>query len=197
MTTRLPTGMSLLLTGVLLFAAGCTARTPARPSPPPTGSVATATSSAAAHGQGVFSLSAAQAQEVAVIVEFFRAYNAGQLEMVLAMFASNADVSDCDYRAVKDVEFQGRADVARWLRQRIAEHDLLTVARIADENPDQPVGVVGVEYQRRSNDTLRSLGFPNGITPILATKVVFTAAYRIERFANGPFGGPDEACRPR
>ena len=197
MTRRLLTGTCLLLTGVLLFAAGCTARTPARPSPPPTGSVAAPTASAAPHDPGVFSLSAAQAREVAVVVEFLRACNAGQLEAALAMFAGNPGVSDCDYQAVEDVEFHGPAEVGRWLRQRIAEHDVLTVARIFNENPDQPVGGVGVEYQRRSSDTLRALGFPNGITPTLATKVVFSADDRIERFANGPFGGPAEACRPR
>ena len=70
---------------------------------------------------------------------------------------------------------------------------------VRNENPDPSTGahVVAVAYARRTSDTLRALGFPNGINPQAATKVVFTATDdRIRAFANGPFGGPSELCRP-
>jgi hypothetical protein len=129
-------------------------------------------------------------------VAFLHAYNAGQADRALALFASAPAVSDCDYQAVRTVSFVGRSRVASWLRARIAGHDRLRLGRVWNENPDdQPV--VAVDYDRRTSDRLRALGFPNGIRPALATKVTFTAEHRILRFANGPYGGSDELCRPK
>jgi hypothetical protein len=184
---------SLLLVAAVLLAAGCTARTAPRPNaspvtPAPTTTPATTTEQT----PGVFSVSAAQAREVAVVVEFLRAYNAGRPRQALALLAANPNVSDCDYRAAEGVQFKGRAAVAGWLRQRSADHDRLTLARIFDQNPDQPVGVAGVEYQRRTSDTLRALGFRTGITPG-TTKMIFTADHHIQWFVSG---GSSGSCRP-
>lgn len=187
----------VLVVGMALLAA-CTDRTaapgsggPAPASGPP---ATTAGVAPAERLAGVFKVNAAQAREVAAVVEFLRAFNAGRHAEALGLLAAEPVVSDCDYRAGRGVEFHGRAAVAGWLRGRAADHDRLTLAGIFDENPDQPVGVVGVEYERRGSDTLRALGFPTGIVPAGATKVVFTADLRIERFVNG---GSADQCRPR
>jgi len=53
---------------------------------------------------------------------------------------------------------------------------------------------IGVGYERRTSDTLRALGFPNGIKARLATKVIVTkTGDRIHAFVNGSAGG---YCRP-
>jgi len=45
---------------------------------------------------------------------------------------------------------------------------------------------LGVVYARRTSDTLRSLGQPDGIKPQLATKIILTAdGKRIGAFSNG------------
>jgi hypothetical protein len=158
--------------------------------------MAASASTATGQRRRVFSVTSVQAQQIAVVVAFLDAYNAGQVHAALVLFAPDAVVSDCDYRQVENLDFHGRAEIAGWLRARMADHDHLTAARIYNENPDQLVGVVGIEYGRRTSDTLRTLGFATGIMPSIATKVVFTADGHIQRFANGPFGGPAELCRP-
>jgi len=125
---------------------------------------------------------------------FVDAFNAGDLARAMAAFGPRPAVSDCDYRAVRAVEFTGRAEVARWLRDRFADHDHLTVSRIFNETKARRV--VGVEWAGRASDTLASLGFPHGIQPALAAKVVFTSYGRIFTFANGPVGGSSDFCRP-
>lgn len=145
-----------------------------------------------------FRLSARQAQEVRVVLQFIDAFNARSLHPALTLFSSQPVVSDCDYRRIEAVEFTGRREITRWLKQRFADRDRLEFSRIVNENPDQPVGVVAVEYARRASDTLSALGFRSGIKPQLATKVVFTTRgpVRIRAFANGPVGGSPESCRP-
>jgi limonene-1,2-epoxide hydrolase len=145
----------------------------------------------------VFSLSSQQAEEVSAAVRFVNAFNARDLEGALALVASNAVVSDCDYRRVQPVSFTGRRSISTWLRRRFADHDKLTASRFYNENSAQLVGTLAVDYTRRSSDTLRALGFRRGIVPLIASKLVFsTSAPRIVAFANGPVGGSPEACRP-
>lgn len=136
---------------------------------------------------------------VATVVAFLDAYNSGRVDAALALMAENAGISDCDYRAVRVITADGTEAVRQWLRDRAADHDQLMLESIANENPDAATGshVVAVSYARRTSDTLRALGLPNGIDPHLATKVVFTATDdRIRTFANGPFGGDQNLCRP-
>lgn len=142
-----------------------------------------------------FSLDAAQAGQVSVVVQFVRAYNAARLNEALTALSSDAGVSDCDYRRVRAVEFSGRAAVARWLRQRFADRDRLVIGRIYNENPDG-TRVVGVEFLRRTSRTLAALGFPKGIRPKGTAKVVFAPQGTMRTFANGPVGGSREDCRP-
>lgn len=116
------------------------------------------------------------------------------------LFAERSGVSDCDYRTGRVVGATGLHEIARWLRERASDRDRLEVARIFNENPDPETGgrVVGVQWERRSSDTLRALGFDGGIRPQVGAKVVFDqSGERLTKFANGPFGGPEELCRVR
>ena len=136
---------------------------------------------------------------VATLVAFLDAYNAGRVDAALALLTADVSVSDCDYRAVGVTFANGTEAARRWLLDRAADHDQLVLESIRNENPDPTTGshVVAVAFTRRTSDTLRSLGFPNGIAPGLADKVVFTGTDdRIRGFANGPGGGSAEFCRP-
>jgi hypothetical protein len=140
-----------------------------------------------------FSVSRAQAEEVASVVGFLRAYNRRDLKAALSYFTTTRQygqtritATDCDYRRQKTQVYLLRAGLVRWLKQRFADHDQLTLARIYDENPDQLTGVVAVEYARRTSDTLRKLGFPNGIVPQAGQKLPIRFASGRARF---PFFG--------
>ncbi len=88
----------------------------------------------------------------------------------------------------------------QWLSDRAADHDRLIVESIVNENPDPASGshVVGLSFARRTSDTLKALGHPDGIVPTSAAKIVFSANDdRIRAFANGPGGGSAGSCRPR
>jgi hypothetical protein len=137
---------------------------------------------------------------VATLVAFLDAYNTGNIEAALGLLTSDVTTSDCDYRAVRATSADGIQAAREWLRLRAADHDQLALERIANENPDPLTGshVVAVTYSRRTSDTLRSLGFADGVVPGLASKVVFTPSDdRIRAFANGPVGGDQQSCRPR
>jgi hypothetical protein len=144
---------------------------------------------------GAFTVNATQAKQVTSVVEFLRAYNRARLKPALAVLAAQPSGSDCDYRREKAFAFRGRAATVRWLRARFRDHDRLTLARIYNENPNSG-RVVAVEFSRRTSDTLRAMGFRNGVRPRVAAKVVFTPAGRISTFAFGPVGGNPEICRP-
>jgi hypothetical protein len=111
-------------------------------------------------------LAGRQAQDVRLVEEFIAAFNAADLAGALGSFAGdNAStgeigVSDCDYRRAKSLRFRGRPEVRRWLEQRFADNDQLTVRNL------RPVdGGVVADYKRRTSDTLRALGFSDGIQP--------------------------------
>lgn len=149
-----------------------------------------------------FRVVAGQARGVATVVAFLQAYNAGQVDAALALLTDEVVGSDCDYRAGRVILFRGKEQAAAWLRDRVAEHDQLLLATIETLNPDLREGgpgahVVAVTYTRRTSDALRARGFPDGITPPAGTKVVFTLTDdRMKVFANGPGGGPPDACQP-
>ena len=164
-----------------------------------TAAVATAHGSGGASRPAPYSLVGRQAQEVAVTIRFVNAFNAHNLQQALAAFAPNAVGSDCDYRHVQVVLFKGRREIAAWLRKRFADDDHLGIARVSNANPEEPVGVLGIEWAIRKSTTLRRLGFPQGIVPQLSAKVILTRAFppRISAFGNGPGGGDPSICRPR
>jgi hypothetical protein len=165
-------------------------------SPPPPGTSPSA--SASLETPGVFTLSAIRARQVSTVVRMIDAYNAGRLDEVMPLLDDGINWSDCDYRTVALVALIGKTQVVSYLRQRLADHDQFTIADVWNQNPG-PDGAqtVGVDYRRRSSDTIRALGFPDGIRPALATKVIFdSTGDGITRFANGPGGGSTEVCRP-
>ncbi len=146
-----------------------------------------------------FRVGPSQARMVTTFTAFLDAYNAGAVDRALALLTDDVGISDCDYRGPKLLTATGRDAARQWLADRAADHDRLDVESILNANPDPTSGshVVAVSYSRRTSDTLRALGFPNGIKPQGATKAVFTTTDdKIRAFANGPFGGPIEACRP-
>jgi hypothetical protein len=146
-----------------------------------------------------YSLAGRQAQEVAVTIRFVNAFNAHSLRQALATFAPNGGGSDCDYRHVKVVSFGGKRGIAAWLRRRFTDNDHLGVARVFNENPEQAVGGLGIDWAIRKNKTLRMLGFPRGVVPQSSAKVILTPGSppHIARFANGPVGGDPNACRAK
>ncbi len=138
-----------------------------------------------------FALSASQVSMVGALTAFLSAYNAGQVSAAQFWLTDDVQISDCGYRPVGLITASGKAQALEWLNQRKADHDHLTIDRVENENPDPATGshVLGVVYARRTSDTLASLGFPSGIVPQGATKVVFNATDdKIRAFANGPGG---------
>jgi hypothetical protein len=136
-----------------------------------------------------FSVTRLQAEEVASLVGFLRAYNRADMKAALSYFTpkpapqNRRTATDCDYRRQKTEVYFDRRGLVQWLRKRFADHDRLTLARAADENPAQPIGVLGVWYARRTSDTLRSLGRPRGIVPQVGQKLVFTFSNGTARFS--------------
>ncbi len=59
-----------------------------------------------------------QAWDVALVVDVIGAYNARQLDAVLAVLADDIGWSDCDYRRIRYIMVTGKAQLAHWLRQR-------------------------------------------------------------------------------
>lgn len=146
-----------------------------------------------------FRVGAPQARMVTTLVAFLDAYNAGDVDRALALMTDDVSISDCDYRALRVLSPIGRIAARQWLSDRAADHDRLILDSVVNENPDPASGshVVAVSYARRTSDTLRALGFPDGIEPRAATKAVFTATDdRLRAFANGPFSGPIDLCKP-
>jgi hypothetical protein len=136
---------------------------------------------------------------VATVVAFQAAFNAGDVERALALFAPKSQISDCDHAAVRLIVANGLADIRAWLRDRAADHDRFEIGRIFNANPDPAGGsfVAGVEVASRGSDSLAAAGFPKGIAPGIVAKVGFTpAGDRIRAWAAGPFGGSVETCRP-
>jgi hypothetical protein len=170
------------------------------PSPSPTAQAPTPTAAAAATSALTFNVGAPQARMVATLIAFLDASNAGRVDAALALLTDDVGVSDCGYGPTRLITATGITAARQWLTDRAADHDQLLLENVRNENPDPASGshVVAASYARRSSDALRSLGYPNGIKPQTATKVVFTATDdRIRGFANGPFGGPLSLCEPR
>ena len=150
-------------------------------------------------GPTTFSVTRLQAEEIAALVGFLHAYNRADLRAALSYFTpkpapqNRRTATDCDSRRQRTEVYFDRSGLVQWLRRRFADHDRLTLARAADENPAQPVGVLGVSYARRTSDTLRSLGRPRGIVPQVGQKLVFTFASgtaKFSTFALASIGSP-------
>ena len=146
-------------------------------------------------------LDAQQAQEVAVLIAFIHAYNAGRVSTALSLFGPEWNWSDCDYRHVAVLVGRDKDSLRRWLHQRAADHDRLDIGRITVGTVQE--WALGVTFKRRTSDTLRALGRPHGIVPTLGAKVIFdsragmTARPSLLGFAMGPYGGSLDSCRVR
>ena len=137
-----------------------------------------------------FTVSGASPAFVAMVVRFVDAFNAADLEAAAALFADDANVSDCDFTTHTVVEMRGRDAIRAWLVGRFADHDRLVIGRIFNANPDSDQAA-GVEFARRSSDMIARLGAPDGIAPETSAKVVLDGSgQKIAGFANGP-GGAD------
>jgi hypothetical protein len=139
-------------------------------------------------------LSAFQERASATIEGFLEAYNGGQVEAASALLTEGGDITDCDFRQGRTVVVRGKEAVSAWLRERVADHDRIVLAGLA-------LGRDGTEtlaltYERRTSDTLQALGFPDGIQPGVAQVVVNKNGDRLAAFATGPYGGPQDTCRP-
>ena len=172
----------LMGVGVIVIAGAVAGATPT-PAPRPT----------------TFTLTRVQAEEVNALVGFLTAYNRRDLRAALSYFTTGPRrshfprASDCDYRRRKTVVFLFREGVKRWLRQRFADHDHLTLSRVHDDNPTEPVGVVAISYARRTSDTLRKLGYSRGIVPQAEQKLPFVfvrGKAKFNFFALGSTGAP-------
>jgi hypothetical protein len=134
------------------------------------------------------------------VLGFIKAFNRHDARAALAYFTSDTrftkyvGANDCDFKRRLTVGYLRRAEVGRWLRERAADHDQLTVATIRLLGA-RPAGAA-VTYSRRTSDSLKRLGFPHGVAPSNGTKIGFTTLgpVRITQFANA--GGNNRPCGP-
>lgn len=143
-----------------------------------------------------FNLNGPQAREVATVVKFLDAYNSGDVQSALALFADSPKVafSACRYSTGDTIDGHGKTAAKAWLSEAAAEHSRLFLGSIEDANPDQPIGVLGLQVTRETSDAIRKLGYPAGISPAAGTKIVFDRDGKILSFASGPVGGPQSMC---
>ncbi len=146
-----------------------------------------------------YSVSPGRAQEIMTLMNFVRTYNAGGLDMMLALLTEDVLWSDCDFRLGRVIDLKGKPDMTAWLKRQFADHDRLEL-RTIEVNDDDLSGerTVGLVIARRTSETLQALGFSKGIVPALAAKINFTESHdRIERFVNSLYGDPVAPCHLR
>jgi hypothetical protein len=132
------------------------------------------------------------------LVSLIDAYNARQLGAVSLLLVDDVIWADCDFRSGTPVAANGRAEVEAFLSRRFADHEQLEIARVEGLNPDNPGGLaLGVDYSLRTSDTLRALGFPNGIKGPSGVKIVFAPDGRIRAVAHASLPGRTGDCQPR
>ena len=137
-------------------------------------------------GVTIVTVLAADAPRVALAEQFIEAWNRGDRSAVLAVMIDDPLLSDCDYANATVVDLRGRDQVSAWIDARIAEHDRFAPEQIFNGNADTPSAAIGVAFARRANDSLRAMGFADGIRPQSAAKIRFTGSgndLRIETFA--------------
>ena len=174
----------LFVLGALSVLTACTNLT--APSSPTSAVSPASAAGSSTEGIPVSQFNPIQAQGAATVVAFLNAYNAGDLSSALALLTDTVIVTDCDYRTVTAKRWDGRNQVATWLQQRIADHDNLALHAQQPGVPNEAGSfAMAISYERRTSDTLRSLGFPSGLTPRLATKAILTAdGKRLDAFVN-------------
>ena len=187
-----------LVLGLLLLA-GC--ELGASPQPSGGASSASPTQPALASGAGLTTIDAAHARLVSAVVALVSAYNAGDLDAVLSLVGERVVWADCDYRAQNVIGLHqpaSHSELSAFLRDAFADHDRLEISSVSFATGEQPGSVgqaVSVAYGRRTSDTIRSLGFTNGILGPRATKIAFSAG-RIVSVSNASFPVSGAECRP-
>ncbi len=147
-----------------------------------------------------FRVNGDEAVAISTVERFIQAINDGNLDAAIALVSADAAGSDCDYIRRKVTLFTGRPSVVLWIAGLIADHERFDIGHVSNAN-DVFTPVVGVEFANRSSDTLARLGFPGGVVPSLAAKVVLTPDMaQVRAFALGP-GGADastiaDVCGP-
>jgi hypothetical protein len=134
------------------------------------------------------------------VARFFAAFNAHQPARALVWFTNDpryaryVGANDCDFRNHTTVGFLGREEVGGWLKVRARDHDRFVVDHVRLIGT-RPAGAA-VTYRLRQSDTLRALGYPQGIVPDVVTKVGFTTRgpVRFTQFASA--SSVDRRCGP-
>ncbi len=130
------------------------------------------------------------ARNASIILAFFDAYNAANLNDVLAFIDEKGQISDCDFLTNKPVLYQGKKQITNWLRQRFADHDQFVVGEVNASNSG-----AGVVFARRTSDILRTLGYAKGIVPNFAAKIAMVwGSDTIAGIALGPGFHSTNSC---
>ena len=195
MDVRLIRPISLLVLAALF--ASCASSSPPAASTPVVSSAVPATAASDPYGW----IDAAAARRVATVVKLVDAYNAADLASVQALLAPEvAAWADCAGDLF--VAINGRTGVfgpvakaatVSFFQARFADHDRLEIAQITTA-PCAGGDCVGIRFARRSNDSLRALGFANGVVGPQTNKTVFDDQGLVRAFANA--SGPQD-CHPR
>jgi hypothetical protein len=183
----------LFAASALVALGGCSPSVSVEPSFATPGGVtpspaASATSTPGASSEA-FAVTGSEAAAIAIVTRFVEAINTGNARAAGDLLSNDVVASDCDFVRATVAFFDGKAESMRWVAQRIADHERLEIGRIFNDNVRfEPV--VGVDFSRRSNDTLAGLGAGAGI-PFGTAKVVLTEDIRLIRgLGLGP-GGAD------
>ncbi|MGI8687460.1 MAG: nuclear transport factor 2 family protein [Thermomicrobiales bacterium] len=128
---------------------------------------------------------------------FLRAYNAGQHDTALALLTEDSTLYDCDYDTGSAIEAVGKDQASAWLQARIADHDQLVVAELfygptAWREPSTGIIAIAAVYERRTSDTVRALGFPDGVKKNPSKVILTKTGEQIRNFTGGSPGG----CHP-
>jgi hypothetical protein len=184
----------LAIAGLLFAACASGPQAVARLSPSPS---VPATGGADPYGW----IDAAAARRVATVVKLVDAYNAADMAGVQSLLASEvAAWADCagDRFVAINGQYGVFAPVAKaatipYFQARFADHDRLEIGQVTT-SPGVGGEGVGSRFARRSNDSLRTLGFPDGIVGPHTNKTVFDASGLVVAFANA--SGPQD-CHPK
>lgn len=146
-------------------------------------------------------IDAGAARRVATVVKVIDAYNAGDLPGLQALLAPEvaawADCAGDKFVAINAPSLRfpvPKAETAPYFRERFADHDHLEIGQITTVSLSGNGNGVGIKFSRRSNDSLRALGFPDGILGPQTNKTVFDTNGLVVAFANA--SGPQD-CHPK
>lgn len=131
-------------------------------------------------------------ERLALVAEFLRAFNAGDVAAVMRTLGPFPLISACDYASGRAREFGGREEVIRWLSAQANDEARLEWRSIGSANPGSTS--LGVDIANVRSNWLTDHGYPDGVRPAVGVKVRFTSGDRIEAFAMSQVGGPPDAC---